>query len=67
MGDSDEIADLHVAGDSEAQEILHPRSAEGLRGQPRAEKRGQASRLTAHRNSLRAEARTFIPFILFTP
>lgn len=40
MGDSDEITDLHVVGDTEAQKVLYPEFAEGIRVQSRIEERG---------------------------
>jgi len=55
MGDPNEITDLYVARNIEAQEVLHSRFIEGIRGQSRIEERGQASRFAAHRNSLRSK------------
>lgn len=60
MGDPNEIADLHVARNTEAQEILHPRFAEGIRDQPRVEERGQASRFATYCNSLHPETRMYL-------
>lgn len=59
MGDPDEIADLHVVGDIEAQKVFHSGFAERLRGQSRAEKCGQTSRSAAHYDSLCSKARMY--------
>lgn len=63
MGDSDEIADLHVVGDTKAQEVLHPEFAEGIRIQSRVEERGQATRFAAHHASLRPETCMYFLFL----
>lgn len=55
MGDSNEIADLHVAGDTEAQKVLYSGFAEGIRVQSRTEERGKAACFTANYASLHPE------------
>lgn len=62
MGDSDEIADLHVVGDTKAQKILHPEFTERIRIQSRTEERGQAARFAAHYASLRPETCMYFLF-----
>jgi len=60
VGDPNKIADLHVARNIEAQEVLHPRFAKGIRNQARVEERGQASRFATYCNSLYPETRMYL-------
>lgn len=60
MGNPDQVAGLHVAGNPETQEVLHPRPAEGIRDQQRTEKCGQTTRITTRRDPLHSETRKYI-------
>lgn len=64
MGDSDEIADLYVAGDTEAQKVLYSGFAKGIRVQSRTEERGQAARFATYYASLRSETCMYFFFQL---